>query len=92
MSAMDNIVGYEVIEFKGRGDPYFGGTADDRPLGTNGRYLTARDWNGGIRPAHFETRESAQRAGEAAPRRPHSLLGVIPIRNYATAGVAAVQS
>ena len=49
-----------VIEFKG-GDPYFGGSADDRPLGKEGKFLTGcyvRDRD----MAFFDTREDAERA------------------------------
>ena len=65
-----------VVEFHGKGDPYFGGAADDRPLGKSGTFLTGcyifdRD------VAVFDTREAAEAAAGAAKRRKDSCLGVL---------------
>jgi hypothetical protein len=78
---------FTVIEFWGKGDPFFGGTADDRPLGTSGRFLTGSYNRADV--AHFETREHGLAAGEAAPnRRRAGRIGTIedfPARNPAPA-------
>lgn len=68
--------GMTVIEFYGDGDPFFGGTADDRPLGIGGSILDC----GSIDPhAEFATIEDAHGAAKAIKnRRPGSILGVLP--------------
>ncbi len=65
-----------VIEFSGTGDPAFGGSADDRPLGIDGLILE----RGSNAPrAEFETIEKAHEAARAIKnRRPDSILGVLP--------------
>ncbi|MEW5888010.1 MAG: hypothetical protein AB1768_03015 [Pseudomonadota bacterium] len=65
-----------VIEFSGTGDPAFGGSADDRPLGIDGLILE----RGSNAPrAEFETIEQAHEATKAIKnRRPNSILGVLP--------------
>ncbi|WP_321935346.1 hypothetical protein [Paraburkholderia sp. J8-2] len=65
-----------VIEFHGTGDAFFGGSADDRALGTNGRIKeNARD----CETARFATIEEAHAAALLIPnRRQGSSLGVAP--------------
>lgn len=75
------IVGFTVAEFYGRGDPYFGGTADDRPLGTAGTFLDGCYHLGEV--ARFDTRDAAQQAADAAPQRSGGKVGIIPIREWA---------
>jgi len=67
-----------VVEFYGTGDPFFGGNADDRPLGINGRFLTAKEQSQARVPtAKFSTIEEAVAAGRAASNpRPNSLIGI----------------
>lgn len=69
-------IGMNVVEYYGNGDPFFGGNADDRPLGTNGQIID----RGSNEPrAVFTTIEEAHSAARAIPnRRPGSILGVIP--------------
>lgn len=65
-----------VIEFLGRGDPFFGGRADDRALATSGRI---KDHPRDGETARFATIEEAHAAALVIPnRRPHSILGVVP--------------
>lgn len=55
------------LEFHGKGDPMFGGGADDRVLGKHGAFLTgshSRDDYG-----TFATKEGALAAGEGASNR-----------------------
>lgn len=63
-----------VMEFKGKGDPFFGGSADDRPLGKTGKFLSGTYHLDDV--AEFETKELGEQAAEKAERRPDSLLGV----------------
>lgn len=66
----------EVVEFCGTGDPFFGGSADDRPLGTNGTIL---DRGSNDQRAQFATVEEAHTAALAiSNRRPKSILGILP--------------
>ena len=58
---------YECIEFFGHGDPFFGGAADDRPLGKDGRFLTGCYHRSQV--AAFPTRQHAWMAGSNAPNR-----------------------
>ena len=54
------------VEFFGKGDPFFGGTADDRPLLKDGRFASHP------RPediAEFLTKEAALEAARKAPNR-----------------------
>lgn len=74
------IIGYEVCEFFGTGDAYFGGSADDRPLGKSGQFLRGCYSLSDI--ARFATREEADAAGRAAPQRKGSLVSAIPVRDY----------
>lgn len=66
-----------VMEFHGKGDPMFGGAADDRILGKNGFFLTgvhSRDDYG-----TFGSETAALRAAEDAPnRRLKGLLLTLP--------------
>lgn len=63
-----------VVEFFGKGDPFFGGGADDRPLGKDGSFLTGCYHTSKI--AQFDTKEEALAAAERAPnRRKGGLLG-----------------
>lgn len=69
-----------VMEFLGDGDPFFGGTADDRPLGVSGRIV----WPNGPQSereeiAHFSTIEAAHAAVQQVPNlRNGGVLGVLP--------------
>lgn len=68
MSSTKQVVGFVAMEFYGTGDPYFGGTADDRLLGKSGAFLTGvylydRD------VAVFATREEALAAAAVATNR-----------------------
>lgn len=65
-----------VMEFSGTGDPFYGGSADDRPLGIDGLILKP----GSNAPrSEFETIEQAHEAAKAIKnRRPNSILGVLP--------------
>jgi hypothetical protein len=74
------IVGYEVIEFHGTGDPWFGGSADDRPLGASGQFLSGVYSWGEV--ARFSTAAEASAAAEAAPKRKGGRVAVILIRDY----------
>ncbi|WP_018079324.1 hypothetical protein [Thiobacillus denitrificans] len=66
-----------VIEFLGTGDPFFGGTADDRPLGKNGRILEPGERRDEV--ASFTTIEEAHQAALCIKnRRAGSVLGVAP--------------
>ena len=68
----------QVIEFFGTGDPGFGGSADDRPLGTHGRIVEGPRWLTGERAARFETIDQAHAAALRIPNlRPGGLLGVL---------------
>jgi len=68
--------GMRVVEYAGKGDPFFGGSADDRPLGCDGLILQ----RGSNEPrTEFQTIEAAHEAAKAIKnRRPGSLLGVMP--------------
>lgn len=65
-----------VVEYYGDGDPFFGGSADDRVLGECGSILPRAP----NRPAAvFDTIEEAAEAALKIPnRRPGSILRVIP--------------
>jgi len=66
-----------VMEFSGRGDPFFGGTADDRPLGVDHRLLSPPYTESQI--AIFVNIEDAFEAScKIANRRTSSILGVCP--------------
>lgn len=70
-------LGMSVCEFHGDGDPFFGGCADDRPLGKAGEILTRPYRLDEI--ATFATIEDAHAAVQSIPnRRPGSRLGVMP--------------
>ena len=66
----------KVIEFHGDGDKAFGGQADDRVLGVDGRIGV-----GTVKtPAIFPTIEAAHQAAATIPnRRSGSTLGVLPV-------------
>lgn len=66
-----------VMEFHGKGDPMFGGGADDRVLGKNGAFLTGfhtrQDYGS------FPSEGAALRAADrAVNRRPKGLLLALP--------------
>ena len=62
------------LEFHGKGDRVFGGSADDRVLGKRGAFLTGAGWSRADY-ARFATKAEALAAAEAATnRRPKSLL------------------
>lgn len=66
-----------VIEFFGNGDPYFGGHADDRPLGLDGLILNRPIDRAKV--ASFKTVEQAHQAAMSIPnRRENSTIGVCP--------------
>lgn len=65
-----------VIEYCGHGDPAFGGSADDRALGPDGRVLERQD-RLKSEPLVFLTIDEAHDAAKMiVNRRPDSLLGV----------------
>lgn len=71
------IVGYTVIEFFGNSDPFFGGTADDRPLGRAGRFMTGTYLV--TDTAVFVTEEAAnEAAARATNKRPAGKVSVLP--------------
>lgn len=58
---------YCCYEYFGDGDPMFGGAADDRTLGKDGRFLTrSHTWKD---HATFATAAEAKSAGERAPNK-----------------------
>ncbi len=66
-----------VLEFHGKGDPMFGGTANDRPLGRYGSFLTGVYTTSDY--GTFPSKAAALRAGETAiNRRPKGLLLALP--------------
>lgn len=70
-------VRYIVLEFYGKGDPMFGGGADDRVLGKNGAFLTGVHSRSDYKT--FPSKESALAHGEAASnRRPGGKLLAVP--------------
>lgn len=67
-----------VIEYHGHGDPAFGGSSDDRPLGESGRVFKP-SWDSSEKVAEFPTIEAAHQAAQMVPnRRKGSILGVAP--------------
>ena len=74
------ITGYTVAEFYGKGDPYFGGGADDRPLSKAGEFLTGCYSLSEV--ARFDTAGAAQQAADAATQRPGGKIGIIPVREW----------
>ena len=62
------------IEFWGTGDPMFGGQADDRTLSTSGKFERAV---GRANRATFPTREAAQAAADAAPKRDGGKVSIL---------------
>lgn len=70
---------FTACEFWGRGDPFFGGSADDRDLLVDGSFAT-----GGYhvsQVARFATAEEARAAAEKAPnRRPDARLSIMESR------------
>ena len=66
-----------VLEFHGKGDPWFGGAADDRPLGAAGAFLTGCHSRSDY--GRFDSKKAALAAGElASNRRPKGLLLALP--------------
>lgn len=66
-----------VIEYCGRGDPMFGGSADDRVMLEDGRIREPLADRG--KTAEFATIEEAHAAALRVPnRRPNSILGISP--------------
>lgn len=74
------VLGYEVTEFFGKGDPFFGGSADDRPLGKSGEFLTGVYVLSEI--ARFETKEEAEAAVAKATKRKGGLIGISEVRDW----------
>jgi len=74
----ERITGYQAVEFFGDGDKALGGYADDRVLAKEGHFLKHNQYS----PediAVFKTEKAAQDAGNRAPKRPGSKVGVVPI-------------
>ena len=68
---------WSLLSFGETGIPFFGGTADDRPLGINGSILSRPRKRAEV--AVFATIEQAHEAAKRIPnRRAGSLLGVVP--------------
>lgn len=59
--------GFVVLEFFGNGDPFFGGSADDRPLGKSGSFLSGSYPRAAV--AEFESESAAIAAANAAPNK-----------------------
>lgn len=69
-----------VMEFSGKGDPFFGGSACDLALGKCGRLLTRAAADS--KTAVFSTIEEAHRVASKIPnRRPGTTLGIVPVWN-----------
>lgn len=67
-----------LIEYRGDGDPAFGGSADDRVVLDDGS-VEARPRASGQKCAVYQTVAQAHAAARAIPnRRPNSILGVAP--------------
>lgn len=68
-----------VVEYSGTGDPYFGGSMDDRALGVDGRIKPPASK---VETATFATIHQAHDAAlKVANRRPGTILGVVPSWN-----------
>jgi hypothetical protein len=68
-------ISMSVIEFHGTADPWFGGSADDRPLGKDGTILARPYRKEDV--AEFSTIQEAHEAAKKIPnRRGDSTLGV----------------
>ena len=68
-----------VVEYCGKGDQFFGGSVDDRPLGKDGNIVAPTS---NVESADFVTIEDAHEAAKnVANRRSSSVLGVIPYWN-----------
>ena len=66
------------MEFKGKGDPFFGGNADDRALLTDGFFGHSDERNPAAR---YLTARDAIAAGERAPnRRSGAVVGAVPLQ------------
>lgn len=65
---------YIAMEFHGTGDPYFGGSAEDRPLGINGAFIVGGYHKSEV--AEFTTQEQAINAANAATnKRINAIIG-----------------
>lgn len=68
-----------VVEYSGSGDPYYGGSMDDRQLGVDGQIKVPASK---VDTASFCTIEQAHEAAlRVTNRRPGTILGVVPIWN-----------
>ncbi|HJP69622.1 MAG TPA: hypothetical protein VJ846_12035 [Sphingomicrobium sp.] len=68
-----------VIEYSGSGDPYFGGSMDDRALGVDGLIKPPASK---VETATFETIQQGHDAAlKVTNRRPGAILGVVPTWN-----------
>ena len=68
-----------VVEYSGSGDPYFGGSTDDRPLGVDGVIKLPASK---VETASFATIQQAHEAAlKVTNRRPGTILGVVPTWN-----------
>jgi hypothetical protein len=65
---------FAVTEFFGQGDPFFGGSADDRPLGVSGEFLAGSYHRLAVQ--RYTTRELAEAAVSRAKTRIGSLVSV----------------
>jgi hypothetical protein len=65
---------FAVTEFFGRGDPFFGGSAEDRPLGVSGEFLAGSYHRLSVQ--RFTTRKLAEGSAKRAKTRNGSLVSV----------------
>lgn len=68
VQAIEAAEAWSVTEFFGRGDAFFGGTADDRPLAWDGRFVTG-SYVPDLVVAWFPTAAQAMAAAASAPNR-----------------------
>ncbi len=68
---------FHIVEFYGDGDPFFGGTADDRPLGVSGRFLSKEESHLEESAVFFRLEEAVAAGRAASNIRPGSLIGLI---------------
>lgn len=71
-------IGYKVTEYWGKGDPMFGGSADDRPLCVCGQFKPSGTYRLSD-VAIIKTQEAAKAAADAATKRPGGLVSITPV-------------
>ena len=59
--------GFVAVELFGSGDPFFGGSADDRPIGKSGEFLSGSYQRSAV--AEFKSEAAARAAAAAAPNK-----------------------